>query len=121
MASVVTAAPTDGAPPPASRKLSKPLGAAHALKVAVGKWLDPPRASFSTRGGRRERRRERGNPSPAGPSHAKGAGVIMVSSFVPKGCEFNGALNAFRTGGLVASHRLEVATQEMTPTEAIGV
>ena len=40
MALVVTAAPTDGAPPLALYKLYKHFGAAHALKVVIGKWLN---------------------------------------------------------------------------------
>ena len=40
MASVVTAAPTDGAPLLALHKLDKRFGAAHALKVVIGKWLN---------------------------------------------------------------------------------
>ena len=40
MASVVTAAPTDGAPPLALHKLDKHFGATHALKVVIGKWLN---------------------------------------------------------------------------------
>ena len=40
MASVVTAAPTDGAPLLALHKLGKRFGATHALKVVIGKWLN---------------------------------------------------------------------------------
>ena len=40
MASVVTAAPTDGAPLLALHKLDKHFGATHALKVVIGKGLN---------------------------------------------------------------------------------
>ncbi len=39
MASVVTAAPTDGAPLLALHKLDKHFGATHALKVVISKGL----------------------------------------------------------------------------------
>jgi hypothetical protein len=40
MASVVTAAPSDGAPLLALHKLDKHFGTAHALKVVIGKGLN---------------------------------------------------------------------------------
>jgi ribose transport system ATP-binding protein len=52
---------------------------------------------------------------------AKGAGIIMVSSSLPKVYNLAGALHAFRAGGLVASPGLKDATQETILTEAIGV
>ena len=40
MASVVTAAPTDDAPPLVLHKLRTRFGAIHALTIVIGKWLN---------------------------------------------------------------------------------
>ncbi len=52
---------------------------------------------------------------------AKGAGVIMISSYLPEVYELADTLHVFRAGGLVASHGHKDATQETILTEAIGV
>ena len=52
---------------------------------------------------------------------AKGAGVIIVSSYLPEVYKPADTLHVFRAGGLVASHGHKDATQETILTEAIGV
>jgi len=52
---------------------------------------------------------------------AKGAGVIMVSSYLPGVYDLADTLHVFRAGGLVASQGHKDATQEIILTEAIGV
>jgi len=114
MASVVTAVPTDGAPP---------LGAAHTLKVVIGRWLnhcaelfifDEPTVGLDV-GAKAEIYRLL--PSLL----AKGVGIITVSSYLPEVYELADALHVFRAGGLVASHGHKDPAQETILTEAIGV
>ena len=52
---------------------------------------------------------------------AKGARVTMVSSYLPKVYKLAGALHVFRAGGLAASHGHKGASQDTILTEAIGV
>jgi ribose transport system ATP-binding protein len=52
---------------------------------------------------------------------AKGAGVIMISSYLPEVYEFADTLHVFRAGGIAASHSHKGASQETILTEAIGV
>src|SRR5271166_1310767 len=68
MASVVTAAP----PPLALHKLDKRFGATHALKVVIGKWLNPPSSSSSTSRRSAWTSAQSGNLSAAGPLPVKG-------------------------------------------------
>ena len=123
MASVVTAAPTDGAPLLALHKLDKHFGATHALKVVIGKWLnygaklfifDEPTVALDV-GAKAEIHRLLAS------LFAKGAGVIMVSSYLPGVYDLADTLHVFRAGGLVASQGHKDATQEIILTEAIGV
>ncbi len=124
MASVVTAAATDGAPPLALRNLDLGLfGAAHTLKVVIGRWLnhcaelfifDEPTVGLDV-GAKAEIYRLL--PSLL----AKGVGIITVSSYLPEVYELADALHVFRAGGLVASHGHKDAAQETILTEAIGV
>ena len=129
MASVVTAAPTDGAPPLALHNLDVRLfGAARTLKVVIGRWLnhcseslraelfifDEPTVGLDV-GAKAEIYRLL-------PSQlAKGVGIITVSSYLPEVYELADALHVFRAGGLVASHGHKDAAQETILTEAIGV
>ena len=85
MASVVTASPTDGAPTLELHKLDKHFGATHALKVVIGKGLsydvklfifDEPTVALDV-GAKAEIHRLLAS------LFAKGAGVIMVSSYLP--------------------------------------
>jgi ABC-type sugar transport system ATPase subunit len=85
MASVVTAAPIDGTLLLALHKLDKHFGATHGLKVVIGKGLnygvklfifDEPTVALDV-GAKAEIHRLLASP------FAKGAGVIMVSSYLP--------------------------------------
>ncbi len=51
----------------------------------------------------------------------KGAGIIMISSYLPEVYELADTLHVFRAGKLVASHRHKDASHETILTEAIGV
>jgi len=58
---------------------------------------------------------------PQAPLLAKGAGLIMISSYLPAVYELADALHVFRTGGLVACNGYKQATREKNHTKAIGV
>jgi len=51
----------------------------------------------------------------------EGAGIIMISSYLPEVYELADALHVFRAGRLVASHGHRDASHETILTEAIGV
>jgi ribose transport system ATP-binding protein len=51
----------------------------------------------------------------------QGAGVIMVSSYLPEVYELADTLHVFRGGTIVATHGLKGASHEAILTEAIGV
>jgi len=51
----------------------------------------------------------------------QGAGVIMVSSYLPEVYELADTLHVFRSGTIVATHALKSASHETILTEAIGV
>jgi ribose transport system ATP-binding protein len=51
----------------------------------------------------------------------KGAGIIMISSYLPEVYELADTLHVFRAGRLVASHGHKDASHETILTEAIGV
>ena len=129
MASVVAAAPIDGAPPLALLNLDLGLfGAAHTLKVVIGRWLNHcaeslRRALHLRRAdGRLGRRLVEAEIYRLLPSLlAKGVGIITVSSYLPEVYELADALHVFRAGGLVASHGHKDAAQETILTETIGV
>lgn len=50
-----------------------------------------------------------------------GAGVIMISSYLPEVYELADTLHVFRQGGIVASHKHREASHETILSEAIGV
>lgn len=52
---------------------------------------------------------------------AKGAGIIIDSSYLPEVYDLADTLHVFRAGGLVASQGHKGATQEIILTEPIGV
>ncbi len=123
MASVVTAAPMDGAPMLALHKLDKHFGATRALKVVIGKGLDygvelfifdEPTVALDV-GAKAEIHRLLASLC------AKGAGAIMVSSRLPGVYDLADTLHVLRAGGLVASQGHKDATREIILTEAIGV
>ncbi len=120
MPSVVTAAPTDGAPLLSLHKLEKSFlacvtrngkGLNYGAKLFI---FDEPTVGVDV-GAKAAIYR-----LPA-PLLAKGAGVIMISSYLLKVYELAGALHVFRASGLFASHAHKDATQEIILTEAIGV
>jgi ribose transport system ATP-binding protein len=51
----------------------------------------------------------------------QGAGVIMISSYLPEVFELADTLHVFRSGTIVASHRFKDTSHETILTEAIGV
>ncbi|HEY5816920.1 MAG TPA: sugar ABC transporter ATP-binding protein [Mesorhizobium sp.] len=52
---------------------------------------------------------------------AKGAGIILISSYLPEVYELADTLHVFRRGRLVASHGYREADHEKVLTQAIGV
>jgi ribose transport system ATP-binding protein len=52
---------------------------------------------------------------------AEGAGIILISSYLPEVYELADTLHVFRRGRLVASHDYRAADHEQVLTEAIGV
>jgi ABC-type sugar transport system ATPase subunit len=105
MASVVTAAPMDGAPLLALHKPNKRFGATHALKLVIGKEPNHSVMFFifdestvgSDVGAKAEIYRLLAS------LLARGAGVMMVSSFL-WGLRACRALHVFRAAGLVATN-----------------
>ena len=51
----------------------------------------------------------------------EGAGIILISSYLPEVYELADRLHVFRSGKLVASHDFHAATHEEVLSEAIGV
>jgi hypothetical protein len=115
MASVVTAAPTDRAPPKASHKLDKHFGANYAL--GRNRQVAQSRQALH----RRRARRWRHVAARAeiyrllARQLAKGADVIMISSYLPAVSEIADVLLVFRAGGLVARHGHKDATPGKEP------
>ena len=52
---------------------------------------------------------------------SKGAGVIMISSYLPEVYELADTLHVFRRGGIAATHSYKDASHETILSEAIGV
>jgi ribose transport system ATP-binding protein len=52
---------------------------------------------------------------------AKGAGIIMISSYLPEVYELADTLHVFRRGGIAASHGYKDADHETILSEAIGI
>ena len=120
MASVVTAAPTVGAPPRALHKLDKGLGATHARSAVIGKRLnraklfvfDEPTAGVASA--------PRRKPIGRRPPTREGAGVIKISSYLPEVLERTDGLHVFSGDRTRRKPRTRDASQEITLTEAIG-
>ena len=51
----------------------------------------------------------------------QGAGIIMISSYLPEVYELADTLHVFRGGTIVATHGRKEASHEAILTEAIGV
>jgi ribose transport system ATP-binding protein len=99
------------------------LSGGNQQKVVIGKWLnhgaklfifDEPTVGVDV-GTKAEIYRLLGSLLQAG------AGIIMVSSYLPEVYELADALHVFRSGKLVASHGYKEASHETVLTEAIGV
>ena len=99
------------------------LSGGNQQKVVIGKWLnhgaklfifDEPTVGVDV-GTKAEIYRLLGSLLQAG------AGIIMVSSYLPEVYELADALHVFRSGELVASHAHKEASHETVLTEAIGV
>jgi ribose transport system ATP-binding protein len=112
-----------GAPLLALHKLDRRFGATHTLKVVIGKWLnhgaklfifDEPTVGVDV-GAKAEIYWLLAS------LLRKGAGVIMISSYLPEVYEFADMLHVFRAGAIAASHGRKDASQETMLTEAIGV
>jgi len=103
--------------------LASSLSGGNQQKVVIGKWLnhgaklfifDEPTVGVDV-GTKAEIYRLLGS------LLAAGAGVIMVSSYLPEVYELADTLHVFRAGRLVATHGHKDASQETILTEAIGV
>jgi ribose transport system ATP-binding protein len=52
---------------------------------------------------------------------SKGAGILLISSYLPEVYELSDRLHVLRAGRQVASHGYKAASHEQILTEAIGV
>ena len=117
MASVVSPAPTDGAPLLAPQKLSNCFGAIHGKGLNYEAKLfifDEPTAAVDV-GARAEISWMLGS------LLIQGAELVMASSCPSKVHDLAGALHLFRAGRLAATHGRKDASHETILTEAIGV
>ena len=99
------------------------LSGGNQQKVVIGKWLnhgaklfifDEPTVGVDV-GTKAEIYRLLGS------LLSQGAGIIMISSYLPEVYELADTLHVFRRGGVVASHAHKDASHETILTEAIGV
>jgi ribose transport system ATP-binding protein len=99
------------------------LSGGNQQKVVIGKWLnhgaklfifDEPTVGVDV-GTKAEIYRMLGS------LLEKGAGIIMISSYLPEVYELADTLHVFRAGRLVATHGYKDASHETILTEAIGV
>jgi len=103
--------------------LASSLSGGNQQKIVIGKWLnhgakvfifDEPTVGVDV-GTKAEIYRLLGS------LLKKGAGVIMISSYLPEVYELADTLHVFRRGEIVASHRFKDASHEDILTQAIGV
>jgi len=99
------------------------LSGGNQQKVVIGKWLnhgaklfifDEPTVGVDV-GTKAEIYRLLGS------LLSQGAGIIMISSYLPEVYELADTLHVFRRGGVVASHAHKDASHETILSEAIGV
>ena len=99
------------------------LSGGNQQKVVIGKWLnhgaklfifDEPTVGVDV-GTKAEIYRL------FGAAAATGAGIIMISSYLPEVYELADTLHVFRRGGIAATHGFKDASHETILTEAIGV
>ena len=102
---------------------STSLSGGNQQKVVIGKWLnhgaklfifDEPTVGVDV-GTKAEIYRLLGS------LLEQGAGIIMVSSYLPEVYELADTLHVFRAGRLVATHSHKSASHETILTEAIGI
>lgn len=108
---------------PSRRVLVSSMSGGNQQKVVIGKWLsygarlfifDEPTVGVDV-----------GTKAEIYRLFAKllkeGAGIILISSYLPEVYELADRLHVFRRGQLVASHDYQAATHEEVLSEAIGV
>ncbi|MCF3639946.1 ATP-binding cassette domain-containing protein, partial [Rhizobium sp. TRM95111] len=108
---------------PSRRVLASAMSGGNQQKIVIGKWLshgarlfifDEPTVGVDV-GTKAEIYRLFGE------LLKQGAGIILISSYLPEVYELADRLHVFRQGRLVASHGFREATHEDVLTEAIGV
>jgi ribose transport system ATP-binding protein len=108
---------------PSRRSLASSMSGGNQQKIVIGKWLnhgadlfifDEPTVGVDV-GTKAEIYRL------LGALLKQGAGIIMISSYLPEVYELSDTLHVFRAGRLVGSNGLHEATHEAVLAEAIGV
>ncbi|MCX7303312.1 MAG: sugar ABC transporter ATP-binding protein [Hyphomicrobiales bacterium] len=108
---------------PTRHALASSLSGGNQQKIVIGKWLnhgaklfifDEPTVGVDV-GTKAEIYRLFGE------LLSKGAGIILISSYLPEVYELADTLHVFRRGRLVASHGFRAASHEEVLTQAIGV
>jgi len=108
---------------PSRRSLASSMSGGNQQKIVIGKWLnhgadlfifDEPTVGVDV-GTKAEIYRLLAE------LLKRGAGIILISSYLPEVYELSDTLHVFRTGRLVGSNALHQATHEEVLAEAIGV
>lgn len=108
---------------PSRRVLASAMSGGNQQKIVIGKWLshgarlfvfDEPTVGVDV-GTKAEIYRLFGQ------LLKNGAGIILISSYLPEVYELSDRLHVFRDGRLVASHPFRGASHEDVLTEAIGI
>jgi ribose transport system ATP-binding protein len=108
---------------PSRRSLASSMSGGNQQKIVIGKWLnhgadlfifDEPTVGVDV-GTKAEIYRLLGDLLKGG------AGIIMISSYLPEVYELADTLHVFRTGRLVGSNAFHEASHEQVLAEAIGV
>jgi len=108
---------------PSRRVLASAMSGGNQQKIVIGKWLshgarlfifDEPTVGVDV-GTKAEIYRLFGE------LLKQGAGIILISSYLPEVYELSDRLHVFRGGRLVASHDHRVASHEDVLTQAIGI
>ncbi|MDI6025790.1 sugar ABC transporter ATP-binding protein [Corticibacterium sp. UT-5YL-CI-8] len=108
---------------PTRHALASSLSGGNQQKIVIGKWLnhgarlfifDEPTVGVDV-GTKAEIYRL------FGALLAQGAGIILISSYLPEVYELADTLHVFRRGRLVATHGFHTASHEDVLTQAIGV
>ena len=108
---------------PSRRVLASAMSGGNQQKIVIGKWLshgaklfifDEPTVGVDV-GTKAEIYRLFGE------LLKQGAGIILISSYLPEVYELSDRLHVFRGGRLVASHDHRAASHEDVLTQAIGI